>query len=278
MRRTWFGAGLAVSAFALTAMQAPPPAPSSPDFAMWRLDCGTIRVGDLDVFSDTYLYRGKTKTLTDSCYLIKHGAQYMLWDTGLPAALLGKPATQGAFTQSLTTRIVDQMARIGVRPEQVQFVGISHSHGDHTGQAADFPDATLMMGPADFEAVSKGPDAQARFGPWLSGAAKFVPVPRDRDVFGDGRVVMLDTPGHTPGHKSLLVRLASGPVLLSGDLYHFAEQVANNGVPSFNADRSDTLGSFDRFRAIARNLRAKVIIQHEPADVAKLPAFPKAAR
>jgi N-acyl homoserine lactone hydrolase len=89
--------------------------------------------------------------------------------------------------------------------------------------------------------------------------------------------VMLKLPGHTPGHNALLVRLASGPVLLSGDQYHFTEQVANRGVPSFNHDRADTLASHDRFDRIARNLGAKVIIQHEPADVAKLPAFPQAA-
>ena len=90
--------------------------------------------------------------------------------------------------------------------------------------------------------------------------------------------VMLDMPGHTPGHYSLLVRLASGPVLLTGDLYHFTEQVENRGVPPFNDNRADTLASMDRFDRIARNLGARVIIQHEPADVAKLPPFPEAAR
>jgi glyoxylase-like metal-dependent hydrolase (beta-lactamase superfamily II) len=85
-------------------------------------------------------------------------------------------------------------------------------------------------------------------------------------------------PGHTPGHNALLVRLASGPVLLTGDLYHFTEQVLIKGVPPFNTDRADTLASMDRFDKIARNLQAKVIIQHEPADIAKLPPFPEAAR
>ena len=278
MHKAWKAFGLAAVTLALTGMQAAPRRAAGPDMAMWRLDCGTIQVGDLDVFSDAFLYRGQKKTLTDSCYLIKHGAQYMLWDTGLPASALTPSPAQGPFSQRLNVRIVDQLARIGVRPEQVGFVGISHSHGDHTGQAVDFPQATLLMGPADYETLSKAPDAQARIGPWLSGAAKFVPVPRDRDVFGDGRVVMLATPGHTPGHKALLVDLPGGAVLLTGDLYHFSQQVANSGVPSFNTDRADTLASFDRFRAIARSRRAKVIIQHEPADVGKLPAFPKAAR
>lgn len=274
MKRVLFGVAAMLG---LTGMQPPPPVPFVPGLSMWRLECGSIQVRDLDLFSDTYLYRGQSKTLTGSCYLIKHGAQYMLWDAGLPASAMGKQAGGGAFTQSLSTTIVAQMARLGVTPSQVNFLGISHSHGDHTGQAADFPQATLLIGPADFEAVKAGPDA-ARFAPWITGGAKYEPVPRDKDVFGDGRVIVLDMPGHTPGHKALLVDLASGAVLLTGDLYHFTAQVVNNGVPSFNADRSDTLGSFDRFKAIAKNRRAKVIIQHEPADIAKLPAFPQAAR
>ena len=88
---------------------------------------------------------------------------------------------------------------------------------------------------------------------------------------------MLAMPGHTPGHNALLVKLASGWVLRSGDQYHFTEAVKNRGVPSFNVDRSDTLASHDRFDRIAANLAARVIIQHEPADIARLPAFPKAA-
>jgi len=104
------------------------------------------------------------------------------------------------------------------------------------------------------------------------------PVTRDKDIFGDGRVVMLDMPGHTPGHHVLLVRLAHmGSVLLSGDQAHFQENYDSNGVPEFNTDRAQTLASFDRFKALAKNLGATVIIQHEPRDLAKLPAFPKAA-
>ncbi|HEV2044858.1 MAG TPA: N-acyl homoserine lactonase family protein, partial [Sphingomicrobium sp.] len=159
----------------------------------------------------------------------------------------------------------------------INFVGISHYHDDHTGQAADFPGATLLMGKGDWDAVKGRPPTAARFKPWIEGGSKVEPVAGDKDVFGDKKVMILDMPGHTPGHKALLVRLASGPVLLTGDLYHATEQVANRGVPSFNTNRADTLASFDRFQAIARSLKAKVIIQHEASDIAKLPAFPKAA-
>jgi N-acyl homoserine lactone hydrolase len=113
---------------------------------------------------------------------------------------------------------------------------------------------------------------------WLTGGGQVEALTRDHDVFGDGRVVLLRMPGHTPGHHALLVRLASGPVLLTGDVYHFTEQVENRGVPPFNHDRADSLASMDRFDRIARNLGARVIIQHEPADIGKLPPFPEAAR
>lgn len=246
--------------------------PATPAVQLWRLDCGAIHVSDFDVFSDTYLYPGQPKQLTSSCYLIRHGEQYLLWDTGVAG-----PAKEWVFTITLKERVTDQLKRIGVAPARINYVGISHYHDDHTGQAADFPGATLLVGSGDWDAIKERPETAVRFTPWISGGAKVEPVRRDKDVFGDQRVVILDMPGHTPGHKALLVRLKSGPVLLSGDLYHSAEQVTNRGVPSFNTHRADTLASFDRFQAIAKNLGAKVIIQHEPADVAKLPAFPKAA-
>jgi N-acyl homoserine lactone hydrolase len=98
-------------------------------------------------------------------------------------------------------------------------------------------------------------------------------------VFGDGSVVILRTPGHTPGHSSLLVRLKeTGPVLLSGDLMHFRENYETNGVPSFNTDRAQTIASLDRFKKIAEALKATVIIQHDMRDIGKLPAFPAGAK
>jgi N-acyl homoserine lactone hydrolase len=267
---------LAGAAFALAGFQAPPAA--APQMQLWRLDCGTVEVGDLDFFSDTYLYVGQKKTLTDSCYLIRHGENYLLWDTGLPGELAGKAVPMGGMTLTVTRTVADQLRQIGVSPDRVNFVGISHRHDDHIGQAADFPKATLLIGAEDFEAVKSG-DSAARFAPWIRGGGKVEKVHGDRDVFGDGSVVMLGTPGHTPGHHSLLVRLPrTGPVMLTGDLWHFTENVKNRGVPGFNTDRADTLASMDRFDAIARRLKAKVVIQHEPADIAKLPAFPKSAQ
>ena len=269
-------AGSLASGFASYAQSTP----AAAKVTLTRLDCGSVRVNDLDQFSDTRAYVGQTKTLTDSCYLIRHGDEAMLWDTGLPAALKGAP-TNATEPMSATVRatLVEQLSLIGVTPAQIARIGISHYHFDHIGQAAAFPNATLMIGKGDADALrgeQKG--GAAPLAHWLTGGGKLEEVKGDKDVFGDGSVVMLDMPGHTPGHHSLLVRLkGKGPVLLTGDLAHFRENYASNGVPGFNTNRADTLASLDRFKKMAANLKATVVIQHEPADIAKLPAFPASA-
>lgn len=257
-------------------------APAAPSLAMWRLDCGTFTIKDYNAFfSDTSAYKSGSKDITDSCYLIRNGNRYLLWDTGIGAELQGKTTDAGFAIMKLNKTIVQQLGEIGVKPDQVEMVGISHFHSDHIGQAANFPGATLLIGAQDFAALSAKPAnpqlEPARLTHWIDGRGESQTVSGDLDVFGDGKVIMLSMPGHTPGHHALLVRLASGPVLLTGDLYHFTEQVAHKGVPPFNTDRADTLASMDRFDKMAKNIGAKVIIQHEPADIAKLPAFPKAA-
>ena len=275
---------LAAAWLALGGMQAAPAPKVEAPLSLWRLDCGTFLIKDFNAFfSDTHAYpAGQAKEITDSCYLIRHGSRYFLWDTGLPAALAGQSSDVGIGTLSLGTTVVQQLARIGVKPEQIETIGISHWHFDHVGQAQAFPHARLLIGKGDAEALRAKPapdeDSVKALAHWLTGPGKLEPIARDHDVFGDGRVMMLNMPGHTAGHHALLVRLASGPVLLTGDLYHFAEQVPHKGMPAWNHSRADTLASMDRFDKIAKNIGAKVIIQHEPADIAKLPAFPKAAQ
>jgi N-acyl homoserine lactone hydrolase len=272
--------GMTAAWLALAGFQTPPPPQA--ELSLWRLDCGEFVINDYGAFfSDTFQYPAGPKRITGSCYLIRHGDRYMLWDTGLPGELAGRSMETPAQTMSLNERIVDQLARIDVRPDQIEIIGISHYHLDHLGQAMDFPRAKLVIGAGDLD-VLRGPPGPfiepQRIRPWLEGRREMLAAEGDVDIFHDGRVVMLSTPGHTPGHYSLLVRLASGPVLLSGDLYHFTEQVFHRGVPPFNHSRADTLASMDRYDRIARNLGARTIIQHEPADIGRLPAFPEAAR
>ena len=178
--------------------------------------------------------------------------------------------------------LVDLLGQINVKPEQIKYVGISHYHADHVGQVASFPKSTLLIGQGDWDVLTGKPSAMANpvpFANWIKGESKVEPVPLDKDVFGDGSVIMLYTPGHTPGHHSLLVKLPqTGAVLLSGDLMHFRENYDTNGVPAFNTDRSQTLASLERVKKIAANSKATVIIQHDARDLDKLPAFPASAK
>ena len=115
--------------------------------------------------------------------------------------------------------------------------------------------------------------------PWRTGHAPVETVSGDKDVFGDGSVVMLAMPGHTQGSCALLVRLAqSGPVLLSGDVAIFEDQLEAGAVPSFNADRARSLASMQRLRQIAETLRATLVVQHDADDIGKLPRFPACAQ
>src|SRR5262245_62490528 len=179
--------------------------------------------------------------------------------------------------------LVDLLAKIDVKPEQIKYVGISHYHADHTGQVASFPKATVLIGKGDWDAITSPNPAQGvnfkPFESWIKGESKVDALTIDKDVFDDGSVIVLRTPGHTPGHSVLLVKLAQmGAVILSGDLMHFRENYATFGVPIFNTDRAQTVASLERIKKIAENLKATVIIQHDARDVEKLPAFPAAAK
>jgi glyoxylase-like metal-dependent hydrolase (beta-lactamase superfamily II) len=254
----------------------PASAQTTPDMSLTRLDCGTPQapVAVNQRFSDTYSYGDLKLQFVFSCYLIKHGDEYLLWDTG-----------HGMATPNVAPKVslVDQLAQLNLKPEQIKYVGISHFHGDHIGQVGSFPKATLLIGKGDWDVLTspKPPDNvnPAPFANWIKGEGKMEAVPQDKDVFGDGSVIMLYTPGHTPGHHSVLVKLPQmGAVLISGDLVHFHENYDNNGVPAFNFDRAQTLASLDRVKKIVAGTKATVVIQHDARDIAKLPAFPAAAK
>ncbi len=249
-------------------------AQATPEVALTRFDCGTSAPpADVGRFSDTFGHRGLMLQLVFSCYLIQHGDDYMVWDTGhSPSA--------GAVAPKLG--LVEQLAQLQLKPEQIKYVGISHYHADHTGQVGSFPQTTLLIGKGDWDLLTSAKPGAANPAPfvhWIGGGGKVEPVALDKDVFGDGTVVMLATPGHTPGHHSVLVRLRQmGPVLITGDMAHFRENFEADGVPPFNTGRAETLASLDRVKKIVASLKATVIIQHDPRDVAKLPAFPAAAK
>jgi N-acyl homoserine lactone hydrolase len=97
----------------------------------------------------------------------------------------------------------------------------------------------------------------------------------DHDVFGDGSVVILSTPGHTPGHQSLLVRLPKrGPVVLSGDLVHFQSNWDNRRVPSFNFDQAQSRQSLDKIAAVLAAEHAELWINHDSTQSAGIAHAP----
>ena len=274
MMRTWtmLAAGIGLAVGLTTAAQAA-------DVSLARLsDCGTPQAPTAvnQRFSDTYAYGDLKLQLVYSCYLIKHGDDYMLWDTG---------HAMTAPDVAPKVSIVDQLAKIDVKPDQIKYVGISHYHADHTGQVASFPKATLLIGTREWDAISSPRPAQGvnykPFEGWIKGENKVEPLPLglDKDVFGDGSVIVLRTPGHTPGHSSLLVKLAQmGPVILSGDAAHFRENFDSDGVPAFNYDRAQTIASIERMKGILASLKGTLIIQHDARDIGKLPEFPAFAK
>jgi glyoxylase-like metal-dependent hydrolase (beta-lactamase superfamily II) len=243
------------------------------EVTLTRLDCGN-GFNDQRRFSDSFAYSNPKVPFTFSCYVIKHGSDYMVWDTGyLPGS-----------TENATNKpIAELLGQINVKPDQVKFVGISHFPADHTGQLAPFANATLLIGKGDWDGINANPPMGGAnvggFKEWMGTSRKVKPLTADEDVFGDGSVIVFRTPGHTPGHTSVLVRLKEkGPVVLLGDAAHFHENYESNGVPGFNFDRAQTVASLERIKAIEKNLKATVIIQHDPRDIDKLPAFPNAAR
>lgn len=243
------------------------------DVTLTRLDCGSGS-NDPRRFSDTFAYTELTKPFTFSCYVIRHGGSVMVWDTGyLP----------GSVPNATNKPLAEMLKQINVNPDEVKFVGISHFHADHTGQLAAFRNATLLIGKGDWDGITADPPLGGAnvkgFAEWIAEKRKVEALSADKDVFGDGSVMMLRTPGHTPGHSILLVRLKEmGPVILSGDAVHFHENFAAEGVPGFNFDRAQTIASIQRIKQIQSNLKATIIIQHDPRDIAKLPAFPAAAK
>jgi N-acyl homoserine lactone hydrolase len=266
----WLVAALLCALLSAGAAWSQAPANDQP-LKLWRLDCGRL---DENKARPWVWQQVPTPC---PCYLIANGTRYLLWDAGISRRALGNAHPVAKLDRTIT----DQLAQIGVRPEQIEFIGISHYHGDHTGQATQFPKAKLLIGEGDLAALKSatppGGAAPSHIQPWIDGKSPVMALAEDHDVFGDGKVTMLKAHGHTPGHNVLLVKLATGPVILAGDLWFSHSDALRGTMPDFNTGRAETIASRERIARLAEKLDATIILQHEPADIAKLPAFPQAA-
>ncbi|MGQ0794031.1 MAG: N-acyl homoserine lactonase family protein [Deltaproteobacteria bacterium] len=251
---------------------------------LYVFDCGYITANDLSIFSSEGFYKGETKELVDSCYLVIHPTKGMLlWDAGLSDSLISKPegvvVGGGAFTLKVKKTLASQLQVIGVKPEDVTYIAFSHLHFDHTGNANAFTNATWLVQGVEFDA-GFGPDAEKLFfDPSTYNKLKSGKVEKldgDKDVFGDGSVIIYAAPGHTPGHQVLYVNLRkSGPIVLSGDLYHFEKNRTFRRVPAFNFDKEATKTSIGRVEDIVAKENAQFWIQHDTEQNAKIKHSPE---
>jgi N-acyl homoserine lactone hydrolase len=252
-----------------TAILAVPMAPSDA-IRLYALDGGRILATGTDAaeMADDGAYAGRTLEMPVSCFLIRHPRGDLMWDTGMSRTRtdLGDWATPGPS-------LVEQLATIGLAPDDVRFLSVSHGHWDHSGNAGLFARSTWIVNPIErgimFDDENRATPAMEDYGALEAAETRL--ITDDHDVFGDGSVIVIQAPGHTSGHTVLLVHLAdAGPILLSGDLWHLEESRTRRRVPVFNTDRAQTLASMDRVEALVAATGARVIIQHAPTDHASL--------
>ena len=244
---------------------------------LYALDGGKLEFKDLSSFSDTGEYAGQSGAVAVPAFLIRHPKGTLMWDTGLnPEWVKKEGSANPVLHATVAASIAEQLKQIGVTPADVTFVAFSHLHLDHTGNANLFAKSTWIMSKAEIEWATGPAGKFAIDAPSFSAyeGAKKKLIDGDLDVFGDGTVQILRTPGHTPGHQVLLLRLKSGSVLLSGDLYHLRRDVKERLIPIWNTNRADTLASFDRVERLVKNLHARLVVQHDPGDFQSLPHFP----
>ncbi|MCK1391106.1 N-acyl homoserine lactonase family protein [Bradyrhizobium sp. 1] len=232
---------------------------------LYVLNCGEGTAGDISRWTPG-LNEGKTMDFVDSCYLIKHSKGWFLWDTGIADSVASMPnglapADPKAVTWRRPKTLAAQLEQLGVKPDDVKTMAVSHTHPDHTGNVELFPQATLYVQKAEYD--WPGANNEPRFKP----SHPVEQLAGDKDVFGDGSVTILSTPGHTPGHQSLLVKLPkTGAVILSGDAVHFKDNWDNRRVPSMNANKEMSAASMQKIADTLAKEKAQLWINHDKAQ------------
>lgn len=266
--------GLAVAGFIAAC------SPQSSGPKLFVMDCGSLTLKDVAGFGltndDT-----PVRTLFVPCYLLQHKGKTMLWEAGLPLAIVGAgkvdiESLPGAYLE-YEVSLVDQLAEIGLTPAEVDYIALSHLHFDHIGAANLFAGSTWFVQRSEHE-VAFGEKANPAFVPDYYAAletAKTQILDGDHDVFGDGKVKLISAPGHTPGHMALLLDMKkTGKLLLSGDLYHFQMSRQLKSVPVFNHDAEDTREAMEKVEALLAETGATLWIEHDMELARKLKKAP----
>jgi glyoxylase-like metal-dependent hydrolase (beta-lactamase superfamily II) len=232
---------------------------------LYILNCGEGVAGDISRWSPG-VNEGKSMDFVDTCYLIKHSQGWLLWDTGLDDAVAAMPnglapADPKAVHWRRPKTLAAQLDQLGVKPSDVKAMAISHTHPDHIGNVELFPTTMLYVQKAEYE--WPGPNNSPRLKP----EHPVTKLDGDRDLFGDGSIIILSTPGHTPGHQSLLAILPkTGAVVLSGDAVHFQSNWDNRGVPSINFNKDQTLASMQKIADTLTKEKAQLWINHDKSQ------------
>jgi glyoxylase-like metal-dependent hydrolase (beta-lactamase superfamily II) len=241
---------------------------------LYILNCGEGVAGDISRWSPG-VNEGKSMDFVDTCYLIKHSQGWFLWDTGLDDAVAAMPsglapADPKAVHWRRPKTLAAQLDQLGVKPSDLKAMAVSHTHADHIGNVELFPTTMLYVQKAEYE--WPGPNNAPRFKP----EHPVTKLEGDRDVFGDGSITVLSTPGHTPGHQSLLVKLPkTGAVVLSGDAVHFQSNWDNRGVPSINSNKEQTLASMQKISDTLTKEKGQLWINHDKAQRDRLKMSPE---
>src|SRR3984885_10011258 len=240
---------------------------------LYVLDCGKITPANVDAYGLKPSEMANTNMITP-CFLIVHPRGSLMWDTGeIPDSAFKdgvSPQKLNAFT--VDRPLLPQLAALGYTPANITYMALSHYHGDHVANANLFAGSTWIVQKGDRDAIFAPRDPNKKMGA-VGNPAYFTELEHskplllkgeDHDVFGDGTVVIKFTPGHTPGHQSLFLKLAkTGPILLSGDLYHYPEEITYKKIPSYDSDAEQTARSRAMIEEFIKKNHAQLWIQHD---------------
>ncbi len=225
----------------------------------------------------------RQRVLPIPMFLIEHPDGLVLFDTGCnpkvavdPVACWGKIASYLGVRMSPEQAVDEQIKLHGYKPQDVKYVVVSHLHLDHSGGLALFPQAKffIMKGELNY---AYWPDRSARASFKLEDLLPtrrfdWVELSDDTDLLGDGSLVMIKTPGHTPGHASLLIRFAHRhPLLITGDAAHIRAQLESFAPMPADFDQRLAIASLKRIKEVSEREGAQVWVMHDPDDWAELP-------
>lgn len=263
-------------------LAAQPRAPQVKSVRLYVLDCGVLVRGEPTAYGLTKEQVGDTN-FSDPCFLVVHPKGTLLWDVGIiPDAQIKPggveiPAGRGGNSNKAVKTLGGQLAEIGYRPADITFLAVSHSHADHVANANDYRASTWLVQKAERDLMfGEQARASANFANYSAlEQSRTIELTGDHDVFGDGTVVLKSTPGHTPGHQSLFLRLAAtGPIVLTGDLYHYAAERTLKKIP-INDNQERTRGSRDAIDELLAKTGGQLWIQHDIKANASLRKSPR---